>query len=124
MILEKQKIEKREVLVGNDGTRIKSKINAKNLAKVLTMLADIYKDRYGTIPLEYLSNSWDSHLESNKEHVPIVCQLKKDVNDKWFFAAIDYGVGISPDRINNFVNYGDSTKDEVDMFTGALNKLR
>jgi hypothetical protein len=120
MILEQQQISKpQEILVGDKGNRIEAKIRPDNLIKIMTMLATIYKDKYGTIPLEYLSNSWDSHLAKGCLHEPIICELKKDINDKWYFAALDFGEGISPTRIVNFTNYGDSTKDTDALATGA-----
>lgn len=120
MILEKQMQSKpQEILVGEKGNRIEAKIRPDNLIKIMTMLATIYKDKYGTIPLEYLSNSWDSHLAKGCLHEPIIAELKKDINDKWYFAALDFGEGISPERIHNFTNYGDSTKDTDALACGA-----
>lgn len=109
MILEKTEIVQRENLVGeSDGFDMS--LSADDMSWIMTLLSDLYKDPYSIVIQEWLSNSWDSHLEADCPEDPIVLEIKTDVNDKWYLACHDFGVGISPDRIKIFGAYGKSTK--------------
>lgn len=119
MIIEKQIVTKVENLVGESFQGFDMEISPENMAYIMTLLSDLYKDPYSIIPQELLSNSWDSHIEAGCPSEPIVCTLKKDINDKWYFAAEDFGVGISPERVKIFGSYGKSTKRETNDFIGG-----
>ena len=119
MILEKQQIIKRENLVG-DTEGFDMSLSGDDIQWIMTLLSDLYKDPYSIIWQEWGSNAWDSHLEVNKSHEPIVLSIKKDINDKWYGAIEDFGIGLGPDRIKVFGAYGKSTKrnsaDAIGMF--------
>ena len=118
MILEKIKTNEVKNLVGTeDGFDMQ--ISQEDMSYIMNLLSDLYKDPYSIIPQEALSNSWDSHIEAGVPHEPIICELKKDVTDKWFFAASDFGVGISPERIKIFGSFGKSTKRLTNDYIGG-----
>lgn len=119
MILETQEIVKRETLVG-DTEGFDMQLSVEDMTYIMTLLSDLYKDPYSIIPQELLSNSWDSHVEAKCQKEPIICEIKKDINDKWYFAAQDFGVGISPERIKIFGAYGKSTKRTTNDFIGGF----
>lgn len=69
----------------------------------------IYKNPIGTIIREYTSNGWDANREANSDD-PVFVSLDKDPNGI-YVSFLDYGVGLSSERINNiFCRYGKSTK--------------
>lgn len=109
MILEKAEIIKRENLIG-DTDGFDMSLSGDDIQWIMTLLSDLYKDPYSIIWQEWGSNAWDSHLEANKAHEPIVLSIKKDINDKWYGAIEDFGIGLGPDRIKIFGAYGKSTK--------------
>lgn len=110
MLIENQILIKRENLVG-ETEGFDMSLSADDIQWIMTLLSDLYKDKYSIIIQEWLSNAWDSHLEIGKQHEPIILEIKKDnLGDKWFVAVQDFGVGISTERIKIFGAYGRSTK--------------
>jgi hypothetical protein len=110
MIIEAQEIIKRQNLVG-DTEGFDMSLSADDMQWIMTLLSDLYKDPYSIVIQEWCSNAWDSHLEANKKHEPIVLEIKKDsIADKWYVAVQDFGVGLGPERIKIFGAYGKSTK--------------
>lgn len=119
MIIEAQEIIKRENLVG-DTEGFDMSLSADDMQWIMTLLSDLYKDPYSIIWQEWGSNAWDSHLEVNKAHEPIVLSIKKDMNDKWYGSIEDFGIGLGPDRIKIFGAYGKSTKRNSADMIGAF----
>lgn len=119
MIIEAQEIIKRQNLIG-DTEGFDMSLSADDMQWIMTLLSDLYKDPYSIVIQEWCSNAWDSHLEANKKHEPIVLEIKKDeIADKWYVAVQDFGVGLGPDRIKIFGAYGKSTKrDSNDLIGG------
>lgn len=75
----------------------------------------IYSDPIASIIQEIISNARDAHREINK-HQPIDVSI--DYN---FFSVRDYGIGISPDRMENiFLKYLATTKKGDDKQTGGF----
>ena len=110
MILEKQIVTKREILVGEESEGFDMQLSIDDMSYIMTLLSDLYKDCYSIIPQEILSNSWDATVEACSTD-PIICEIKKEMTtDKWYFAAQDFGIGISPERIKIFGCYGKSSK--------------
>ena len=69
----------------------------------------IYKNPIGTIIREYTSNGWDANREANSDD-PVFVSLDRDANGV-YVSFLDYGVGLSSERINHvFCRYGKSTK--------------
>lgn len=118
MILKEQEIIDRQYLVGDEGDGLDMDISKEDMGWIISSLGKLYKDPYSAILQEYLSNSFDATIEANKT-TPIVLQIKKDVNDKWYIAFQDYGVGISTERIKIFAQVGKSTKRNSEKELGC-----
>ena len=60
---------------------------------------NVYSNPIGTIVREITSNCFDSHVEAGVDSPVVIRKFKQD--DTTYIAFIDYGVGMSPDRIYN-----------------------
>lgn len=72
---------------------------------------NVYSNPIGTVVREITSNCFDSHIEA-KVNSPVIVRLseEKETETK-YISFIDYGVGMSPDRIENVYGvYFESTK--------------
>ena len=71
----------------------------------------IYSNPIGTVVREITSNCFDSHVEA-KINAPVLIKKFKDNEDGTnYISFIDFGVGMSPDRIENVYGvYFESTK--------------
>lgn len=72
---------------------------------------NVYSNPIGTVVREITSNCFDSHTEA-KVNLPVVIRMSvdKETNTK-YISFIDFGVGMSPDRVNNIYGvYFESTK--------------
>lgn len=82
-----------------------------------------YSDPIGSICREVVSNCRDSHREAGKAEVPVEVELLEDElsNFKKQLVFRDFGVGLSPERINEvYTVYGESTKRNSNQFTGGF----
>ncbi len=72
---------------------------------------NIYSNPIGTVVREITSNCFDSHIEA-KVNSPVLIRKSKDSqSDTLYISFIDYGVGMSPDRVENIYGvYFESTK--------------
>lgn len=96
----------------NFGVVTESKINDKKLSKLFGILSGLYKNVNESIIREYCSNSWDSHVSSDKEDTPIMIKLV-DAEDDSSISFQDFGLGMSPETMNDiYFNYLDSTKED------------
>lgn len=72
---------------------------------------NVYSNPIGTVVREITSNCFDSHVEA-KVNAPV--RIKKSVDGEsgtHYISFIDYGVGMSPDRVENVYGvYFESTK--------------
>lgn len=80
---------------------------------------NIYSNPIGSIVREITSNAFDSHVEAGV-NFPVKI-IRRIIDNKIYFSFIDYGVGMSPERINTiFSVYFQSTKrsnnDEIGGF--------
>lgn len=81
--------------------------------------AKMYSNPIKTICQEIMSNSRDAHREVGKDNVPIEIKLPDVWDESIHF--IDYGPGISPDRMENiYLMYGNSTKRDDNKQTGGF----
>ena len=73
---------------------------------------NVYSNPIGTVVREITSNCFDSHVEAGTENTPVL--IKKthdDQTDTYYISFIDYGVGMSPERVENVYGvYFESTK--------------
>ena len=72
---------------------------------------NIYSNPIGTVVREITSNCFDSHVEA-KINAPVLIKKSYDSQTQTHYISfIDYGVGMSPDRVNNiYAVYFESTK--------------
>lgn len=96
-----------------------AKISEDDLHKLWSMLQNPYKDSISSLIREYVSNCFDSHAEANINDAVNVRMGKDDTGHYW--SCEDFGVGLSPDRIQNvFINYLKSTKENSNNQIGAF----
>ena len=72
---------------------------------------NVYSNPIGTVVREITSNCFDSHIEAGVD-APVVIRKHKDGQaGTHYISFIDYGVGMSPDRVKNIYGvYFESTK--------------
>ena len=72
---------------------------------------NVYSNPIGTVVREITSNCFDSHVEAGVD-APVVIRKHKDGQaGTHYISFIDYGVGMSPDRVKNIYGvYFESTK--------------
>ncbi len=79
----------------------------------------LYSDPILAICREYSCNARDSHRENNTPDKEIHIHLPNNLEP--YYKVKDFGVGISPDRIENvFIRYGVSTKREDNIQVGSF----
>ena len=104
-------------------------IDEKNIGLILeTLRSKMYSNPIAAVCREVSSNCRDSHREAGKPNEPVEISIKdgdifmgvaEDVDATINF--IDFGVGISPDRIKNiYLLFGASTKRNDNMQTGGF----
>ena len=102
------------------GVVTESRINDKKLQKLFGILSGLYKNIHESIIREYASNCWDSHKSTKKDDTPIMIKLV-DSGDDSFISFQDFGLGMSPETMNNiYFNYLDSTKEDDNEVIGAF----
>ncbi|MFW5847470.1 MAG: ATP-binding protein [bacterium] len=69
---------------------------------------NIYSNPIGSIVREITSNAVDSHIEAGIEE-PVKIKISEENGDK-FISFIDYGVGMSPERVKIYSSFLTSTK--------------
>ena len=73
---------------------------------------NVYSNPIGTIVREITSNCFDSHVEAGVTDTPVVIRKSVDnETDTHYISFIDFGVGMSPHRVENIYGvYFESTK--------------
>jgi hypothetical protein len=68
---------------------------------------------------ESTCNARDSHREAGKSDLPIEIYLPNNIEP--YFKVKDYGIGISPDQMENvFIKFGVSTKTHTNLLVGGF----
>lgn len=103
--------------------RKKMKLSQNASQMVFKMFTkNVYSNPIGTVVREITSNCFDSHVEAGVPNTPVLIKKSHDTQtDTHYISFIDYGVGMSPDRIENIYGvYFESTKrntnDEIGGF--------
>lgn len=91
---------------------IKMRLNENAAAMVFQMFTkNIYSNPIGTVVREITSNCFDSHVEAGIKAPVLIKKSFDDQTNTHYISFIDYGVGMSPDRIKNvYAVYFESTK--------------
>jgi hypothetical protein len=72
---------------------------------------NIYSNPIGTVVREITSNCFDSHVEAGVNSPVLIKKGFDNQTNSHFISFIDYGVGMSPDRVENIYGvYFESTK--------------
>ncbi len=81
----------------------------------------LYSNPIGSIVREITSNAVDSHKEAGVS-IPVVIRYSYDSNhNTHFISFIDFGVGMSPERINEvYTTYFESTKRDSNLLIGGF----
>ena len=97
-----------ESTVGSKNMRLSE--NASSMVFQL-FTKNVYSNPIGTVVREIVSNCFDSHTEA-KVNAPVLVKKWRDPQDNTLYISfIDYGVGMSPDRVENIYGvYFESTK--------------
>lgn len=108
-----------EILGSLSNDSKKAKISEQHLNKLWAMIENPYKNSIGSIVREITSNCFDSHAEAGVTDAVMVKFSKED--DGFYISFNDYGVGMSPDRVNTiFLNVFSSTKEDTNDMIGAF----
>jgi hypothetical protein len=101
---------------GLQTTAFKLQMSAK-MAKILS--DGIYSDKIKAVIRELSTNAFDSHIMAGKSNTPIEITLPTNWSSN--FIVEDYGVGLSPDQIENiYTVYGQSDKEDSNDSIGCL----
>jgi len=83
------------------------------------MRTKLYSNPTAAVCREYACNALDSHREAGKVKMPIQISLPTNLSPN--YKIKDFGVGISPDRMENvFIKYTASTKRNTNELIGGL----
>jgi hypothetical protein len=106
--LKQLSTQKTEGTVG----RTKMRLSENATSIVFQMFTkNIYSNPIGTIVREITSNCFDSHLEANVNFPVIIRRTIDKTDNTQYISFIDFGVGMSPERVNNIYGvYFESTK--------------
>ena len=82
---------------------------------------NVYSDPIGTVVREITSNCFDSHVEAGVNKPVLIKKTYDEQTDSYYISFIDYGVGMSPDRVENVYSvYFESTKRANDNEIGGF----
>lgn len=110
MILNLSSMNQQAIESTTSGKKMKLSENATSMVFQL-FTKNVYSDPIGSVVREITSNCFDSHIEAGV-NLPVVIRRSKDpVTNNEFISFIDFGVGISPYRMENIYSvYFESTK--------------
>ncbi len=91
-------------------TKMRLSENAQSMVFQL-FTKNVYSNPIGTVVREITSNCFDSHIEANVDAPVIIRKGYDKETNSYHISFIDYGVGMSPDRVyNTYGVYFESTK--------------
>jgi len=110
MEINLQKLGSQAIESTTDGKKMRLSENAQSMVFQL-FTKNVYSNPIGTVVREITSNCFDSHVEA-KVKAPVIIRKTVDKQTNTIYISfIDYGVGMSPDRVENIYGvYFESTK--------------
>lgn len=110
MEINLKKLSDREIESTTGSKKMRLSENAQSM--VFQMFTkNVYSNPIGTIVREITSNCFDSHIEANVDSPVLIKHWLDNNTDTHYISFYDYGVGMSPDRIENVYSvYFESTK--------------
>lgn len=111
-----------EIDVDEGTPTIEAGLSKDSLPFLFEMMSkNLYSNPIGSIIREYTSNCFDSHKEAQVDKPVIVKRSYDSENECFFISFIDFGVGLSPERMEKvFMNWFNSTKRQSDDFIGGF----
>ncbi len=96
----------------SSGNNVKMRLSEDASSMVFQLFTkNVYSNPIGTVVREITSNCFDSHIEAKVNSPVIIRKHKDESSGTHYISFIDYGVGMSPDRVNNVYGvYFESTK--------------
>jgi hypothetical protein len=92
-----------QAIESSTGTK-KMRLSEDSQAMVFQMFTkQVYSNPIGTVVREVTSNCFDSHIEANVNAPVLIKKFKDKDTDTIYISFYDYGVGISPERMDNIV---------------------
>jgi hypothetical protein len=99
-------------------------VDENSLAKIMSVLTNLYTDPEGAVVREYLTNALDSQIEAQENDPNYVWRPIEVTTPSRFnknYIVRDFGIGMSTDDINDiYSKYGKSTKESTNSQTGML----
>jgi hypothetical protein len=102
------------------GKLVTSEVGISDAAMMIEhMVTTIYKNKKRAVVQEIASNARDAHREVGTPALPIIIKIPSRMDTT--FEIRDFGLGISPDRMQDvFINMGNSTKRGDNKQTGGF----
>lgn len=96
-------------------------LSANARAYIFKMFSSsIYSNPIGTVVREITSNCFDAHVEAGVNYPVLIKKTFNDITNTHYLSFIDYGVGISPERMYDVCAvYFESTKSNSDDQIGG-----
>lgn len=99
-------------------------VDTNSLAKIMSVLTNLYTDPEGAVVREYLTNALDAQIEAQENDPNYVWRPIEVTTPSRFnknYIVRDFGIGMSTDEINDiYSKYGKSTKETSNSVTGML----
>jgi len=110
MKLNLKKLGEQAIESSTDQTKMRLSEDASSMVFQL-FTKNVYSNPIGTVVREITSNCFDSHVEAGVESPVVIRKHKDGQTGTQYVSFIDYGVGMSPDRVKNIYGvYFESTK--------------
>lgn len=105
------KLNEQDIATTN-GQEIEMTISDKGKAAMFKILSkSIYSNPIGSVVREITSNCFDSHIEAGVNFPVLIKKTYDNATETTYISFIDYGVGMSPERVKNIYSvYLESTK--------------
>ena len=102
----------KNAIENSTGNVVKMRLSENASSMVFQLFTkSVYSNPIGTVVREITSNCFDSHTEAGITAPVIIRKHKDATTNTQYISFIDYGVGMSPDRVNNVYGvYFESTK--------------
>ena len=120
MITELVKLNRKQIEATNDN-QVKMRLSEDAASMVFQLFTkSVYSNPIGTIVREITSNCFDSHVEAGVNDPVLIKKTVDPQTDTIYISFIDYGVGISPERMKDVYGvYFESTKRSTNEQIGG-----
>lgn len=113
-----------EVSSSIDGEVGQFSVDENSLAKIMSVLTNLYSDPEGAVVREYLTNALDAQIEAQEADPNYTWRPIEVTTPSHFtkeYKVRDFGVGMTVDDLKEiYSKYGKSTKEQSNSVTGML----